>query len=326
LSYTGPVTSSKAIIANFLCLDSSLTLPKSIDSMVPELTLSNKGVQVSKNRWQCSHEVLDPKQVHYCRYIGLEALLALARPHIGTGDERDFIHEDEPQFIAAHQMSEIGFALHIQTLGQLIGKIEEEDYPSALKLVERLIVWCGVHGNVMSALNTMEPKKFFEFRDALAPASGAESEQYRIIEILSGIEPEDAYASIRGMDFTYRAFLDRKPEEGENKPKARWWTLRLTELSEGPTVRKAIKAKLQKLGIGREELFGDTPPAQSSIALLAQGLVGYDKAFRSLRSVHMMVAARQIGTRAGTGHTDGVPYLKSAVDKAQFFPELWDRD
>ena len=35
------------------------------------------------------------------------------------------------------------------------------------------------------------------------------------------------------------------------------------------------------------------------------------------------MAAREIGTRTGTGGSPGVEYLKSRVDR-RFFPDLWD--
>ena len=35
------------------------------------------------------------------------------------------------------------------------------------------------------------------------------------------------------------------------------------------------------------------------------------------------MAAREIGTRPGTGGSPGVPYLKTTLDR-RFFPELWD--
>ena len=35
------------------------------------------------------------------------------------------------------------------------------------------------------------------------------------------------------------------------------------------------------------------------------------------------MAAREIGTRPGTGGSPGVPYLRSTVDR-RFFPDLWD--
>ncbi len=37
----------------------------------------------------------------------------------------------------------------------------------------------------------------------------------------------------------------------------------------------------------------------------------------------MLMAAREIGSRPGTGGSPGVPYLKGTLD-ARFFPELWD--
>ena len=278
-------------------------------------------------RWQCLHEVFDHNQTHYCRYINLEELLSLGYPNVGTEAERDFIHEDERQFIVVHQMIELGFGQHIWTLTRIIEAVEKDDYSLAIKLTKRLTAWCQIYSTVMSAFRTMSPTDFARFRAALAPASGAESEQYRIIEVLSGIQPNDSYGVDRGIAYKYRDFLDRSPEAGEGKPKTRWWTKRLSSLSKGRTVRKAFNRKLSELGYNRQKLFGAKRDKNDPIVHLAFALVEYDKAFRGLfRGAHLTISARQMSKQTGTGHTEGVAYLQSTRDTAQFFPELWDND
>jgi tryptophan 2,3-dioxygenase len=37
----------------------------------------------------------------------------------------------------------------------------------------------------------------------------------------------------------------------------------------------------------------------------------------------VLMAAREIGTRPGTGGSRGVEYLRGTVDR-RFFPELWE--
>jgi tryptophan 2,3-dioxygenase len=274
--------------------------------------------------WCCLHEILDPEQTHYCEYINLGTLLNSANPNSGTNKERDFIHIDEAQFVAVHQMIEIGFNFHIQTLKQLIGVIEMEDYQFAIKLTDRLAIWCKIYSNIMSAFSTMDPQDFATFRDQLTPASGAESEQFRSIEILSGIQPNDQYATSRGVEYTYREFLDRPPEQGIGKPKTRWWTKRLSELSCGQTVRKVFNIKFAMFNLEPWNLADETIWSTHTIVQLRNSLINYDKAFSGFRWKHLMIGARQISTLAGTGHTEGIPYLQSTINTARFFPELWD--
>ena len=52
-------------------------------------------------------------------------------------------------------------------------------------------------------------------------------------------------------------------------------------------------------------------------------VVDHDEAVGRWRFHHSLMAAREIGTRRGTGGSLGVDYLRSTVDR-RFFPELWE--
>ena len=56
---------------------------------------------------------------------------------------------------------------------------------------------------------------------------------------------------------------------------------------------------------------------------VAERLVDHDEDSARWRHHHSLMAAREIGTRTGTGGSPGVEYLKSRVDR-RYFPELWD--
>lgn len=274
--------------------------------------------------WRCQHELHDSGQVHYCTYIGLESLLALTVPFPGTDQARAFIHDDEPQFQVVHQMIELGFANHIWTLARTIELIDDGEFTRAEAFVQRMIAWCSVYGNVMKVFATMRKENFDELVEHLVPASGAESEQHRIIELLSGLEPDDPYVNERGKDYTFREFLDRPPGPDKREPKTRWWTPRLNEIAAGPTVRKSIRKALaaRSIAIGNaqtEEVQREHP----ALVSLLGALVRYDKAFRAFRTVHVGVGRQQVGARPGSGHTSGVPYLASVAETARFYPELW---
>ena len=56
---------------------------------------------------------------------------------------------------------------------------------------------------------------------------------------------------------------------------------------------------------------------------VAELLLDHDEGTARWRHHHALMAAREIGTRPGTGGSPGVEYLKSRVDR-RFFPDLWD--
>jgi tryptophan 2,3-dioxygenase len=147
-------------------------------------------------------------------------------------------------------------------------------------------------------LETMSPDGFLEFRDPLAPASGFQSVQFRKIEWISGLRdmfPEDATPP--DGPGLYEAFVAaaRLPEDREE---------RLAQLA---------------------DLYRDheRDAARAALHDVAELLVDHDEGIALWRSHHVLMAAREIGTRAGTGGSPGVPYLQATLGR-RFFPELWD--
>ena len=135
----------------------------------------------------------------------------------------------------------------------------------------------------LDVLETMGPEGFLEFRDPLEPASGFQSAQFRRIEA-SGAGLYDAFRAAASL-----------PEDREE---------RLAALA---------------------DLYRDheDDPLRAALYEVAELLVDHDEGVALWRHHHMLMAAREIGSRPGTGGSPGVPYLKGTLDE-RFFPELWD--
>ncbi len=72
------------------------------------------------------------------------------------------------------------------------------------------------------------------------------------------------------------------------------------------------------------ELYRDHPDAlRAAWHEVAELLMDHDEGIGRWRHHHALMAAREIGSRPGTGGSPGVPYLRSTVDR-RFFPDLWD--
>jgi tryptophan 2,3-dioxygenase len=56
---------------------------------------------------------------------------------------------------------------------------------------------------------------------------------------------------------------------------------------------------------------------------VAELLLDHDETIGRWRFHHTLMAAREIGTRPGTGGSRGVDYLRTTVDR-RFFADLWD--
>jgi tryptophan 2,3-dioxygenase len=64
-------------------------------------------------------------------------------------------------------------------------------------------------------------------------------------------------------------------------------------------------------------------PRRAALHAVAELMVDHDESIARWRHHHMLMAAREIGTRPGTGGSLGVEYLATTQDK-RLFPELWD--
>ena len=83
-------------------------------------------------------------------------------------------------------------------------------------------------------------------------------------------------------------------------------------------------------GMGEEDLdalaglyLDHAGPVRALRHQVCELLVDHDETIQRWRFHHTLMAAREIGSRPGTGGSRGVEYLRGTVDK-RFFPQLWE--
>lgn len=262
-------------------------------------------------RLPCGHEVLDPEETHYCRYLRLEELTDL------QPSQQALRHPDERLFVVVHQSFELWFKQILFELDRAMDRMRQDDAWSAaalLRRVARVVEWFPqLHG----LLESMPPRHFFQFREKLAPASGLESQAFREIEILSGLrDPE------------YRAFLQQPIGPGPEEPKTSVWTERLARRWEESSLRDEFLALLERRGVDLVDLQRrvDDPGPLLDLLELEEAMADYDQAFANWRFTHARLAERFLGRSVeGTGYTTGVRYLDAvARRRMHFFPEIWE--
>ena len=64
-------------------------------------------------------------------------------------------------------------------------------------------------------------------------------------------------------------------------------------------------------------------PARAVLHDVCELYVDHDETLARWRHHHALMAAREIGSRTGTGGSLGVAYLQTTLDR-RFFPELWE--
>jgi tryptophan 2,3-dioxygenase len=227
----------------------------------------------------------------YATYLLIDDLLRLQRPLTPEA-------HDELLFIIVHQAYERWFKLILHELVAARDELADGRPHAAAPRLRRVVAVERLLLEQLSVLETMGPEGFLEFRDPLAPASGFQSRQFRAIEWLSG---------------------ERDTWPGGGEPPA------------GPSLYEAFCAGLE-LAADREQrlaaladLYRDHAgdPLRAAWHQVAELLLDHDEGTARWRHHHALMAAREIGTRPGTGGSPGVEYLKSRVDR-RFFDDLWD--
>src|SRR5205085_7288133 len=93
-------------------------------------------------------------------------------------------------FIIVHQASELWFKLMLHELDGLIGLLESRDTLGALTSVRRVNALVHIVTGQLSALETLPPQRFAQFRGYLGTSSGSQSAQFRAIEAISGLRDQ----------------------------------------------------------------------------------------------------------------------------------------
>jgi tryptophan 2,3-dioxygenase len=234
-------------------------------------------------------------ELNYGSYLALDELLALQRP-LSRPE-----HPDELLFIVVHQASELWFKVILHELDALISALERFDIMYAVLAVRRVNALVRIVSAQLSALETLPPQHFAQFRSYLGTSSGSQSEQFRAIEAVSGLRSEH--------------FMQAIAEHVEIPPLVR-------RALERPTLQALFERLLEEAGMTLEELY--TGPAPTPLYLLAEGLLEYEQQFALWRFLHVQLVERILGPgTTGTGGTLGARYLARTVSQ-RFFPKLWE--
>ena len=143
---------------------------------------------------------------------------------------------DEMLFIVIHQTYELWFKqilYELDLIQSIFGGavVDDAELGRAVHAAERIVKIEQLLVSQIDVLETMTPMDFLEFRNLLIPASGFQSEQFRIIEIRLGLKRD---ARLAFNDTSFDASL---PQDARDKIRA----------AEGkPTLREQVDAWLAR--------------------------------------------------------------------------------
>ena len=236
----------------------------------------------------------------------------------------DPLHHDELLFITIHQAYELWFKQVLHELDAAMVAMNEDRLAAAAHTMRRVVEIEKLLITQIHILETMTPINFLGFRDQLNPASGFQSMQFREIEFASGHKQENILNEFRADEFAYA---------------------RLRKRFEAPSLGDGFYAALRARGFdapeneytldedARKKRYGKRTQAVLEILThfekryeefqLAEALLEHDEYFSLWRSHHIKMVERMVGTKRGTGGSEGVGYLRTTLEK-RFFPELWE--
>jgi tryptophan 2,3-dioxygenase len=248
--------------------------------------------------------------ITYSEYLKLDKLL-----HIQNCLSPD---HDETLFIVIHQTYELWFKEMLHELDYLKKQLLKNDLPRALHTTKRILTILKVLVHQTDILETMTPLEFLTFRDRLESASGFQSFQFRELEFALGYKNEQILKRFDGLA-DEQALLQKRFDEKS------LWQVFLQFL-------KLNNYKISDKNINDDE-DGESPELKNilteiynnnyMVAQFCELLVDLDEGFQEWRYRHVKMVERTIGTKQGTGGSDGVKYLMKTLS-IKFFPMLWE--
>lgn len=260
----------------------------------------------------------DDAPLSYNKYLRVRELVGLQECM------SDPAHHDELLFITIHQAYELWFKQILHEIDAAVCAMGEDRAPSAARALARVVEIEKLLVTQIHILETMTPINFLGFRDQLNPASGFQSMQFREIEFASGLKDEAVL----------RAFRD--DEFASGRLRARHDAPTLGEAFFALLVRRGLEAPPDDLSLSEEDRsksYGKRVRAALEVLThfetryeefqLSESLIAHDEFFSLWRYHHVKMVERMLGTKKGTGGSEGVGYLRTTLDK-KFFPELWE--
>ncbi len=221
------------------------------------------------------------------------------------------VSHDELLFIVIHQTYELWFTQILHEIDATIKWLGEgrpfrvNHSLRAITSIEKILV------SQIHILESMAQIGFLEFRDKLNPASGFQSMQFREIEFVSGQKDEKMLNFFKFDDFAYERLKVRleQPSIGDA-----FWALLGRNGFAIETHEERVQSIVQIL---------THPEENADLFVMQDLLIDHDENISLWRYHHVLMVERMLGTKRGTGGSEGAGYLITTITK-RFFPEIWE--
>jgi len=266
--------------------------------------------------------LLYSKPMVYWDYIQTDALLGLQTQRTTLPDEMIFI--------MYHQVNELLFKMILLEIEQ-IAKYESlnaELFTKHLMRISRYFDMLSSSFDIMG--DGMDKDQYMKFRNTLAPASGFQSAQYRMIEFAST-------ELINLIDIRFRSTIDRNTPF-EHAYEHLYWQAAGKNYNTGQ--KSTLLDKFEKKYMGDfidfmkdynttniSMKFKSLPESVRNNLDLVNTMRHYDHTVNVKWVMsHYRAAAKYIGAGAATGGSDWTKYMLPKYQKRIFYPDLWSEE
>ncbi|MDR2222537.1 MAG: tryptophan 2,3-dioxygenase [Flavobacteriaceae bacterium] len=270
--------------------------------------------------------LLYAKPITYWDYIQTDALLGLQIQRTTLPDEM--------VFIMYHQINELLFKMILWEMDQVAAeeKITTEVFTDKLMRISRYFDMLTNSFSIMR--EGMDVEQYLKFRNTLTPASGFQSEQYRLIE----------FASTNWINLIDKRYLNQvTPETTEEEAlQLMYWQAAGKDYKTGKKSyllaefekrhsKTFVKAMKDYENTNLWMKFVELPSEAKTDEKLIAAMRHYDYTVNVTWVIgHYKAALRYLEkpgeTKEATGGSDWKKYMLPEYQKRIFFPELWTKE
>ena len=246
----------------------------------------------------------------YSEYLKLDSLLESQKC---LSDDHD-----EMLFIVIHQTYELWFKEVLHELDHLKELLLKNELPKSLHTMKRILTILKVLVHQTDILETMTPLEFLTFRDRLESASGFQSFKFRELEFMLGQKNKQILNRFDHLE-DEKKLLQKRFDE-----KSLWQIfLEYLKMNNYPITDEMMNADKDDESPALKEILTEIYKNNYMTAQFCELLIDLDEGFQEWRYRHVKMVERTIGTKQGTGGSDGVAYLMKTLS-IKFFPLLWE--
>ncbi|MTI87720.1 MAG: tryptophan 2,3-dioxygenase [Balneolaceae bacterium] len=249
----------------------------------------------------------------YTSYLKINELIELQEL------KSDPAEHDEMLFIIIHQTYELWFKQILHEFGKLKNDLEAGNTWGALKTMRRVLTIMKTMVSQIDILETMTPLEFNSFRNFLGQSSGFQSLQFREVEILCGLRFPLMRKAHKDQPEHIEVLEQRMEENTLWESFCQYLTKKGYPIS---APRENEHGLVHNPSEKNQEVLVEVMNHEPECALTSELFVDFDEGLQEWRYRHVKMVERTIGTKKGTGGSDGVKYLRKTLHHS-IFPDLW---